>query len=510
MRLSFLPIALLAAGCTEQKVTVYNTPPGVSILSPTDGAVIAPGSLIEFWGVVDDSQDAAEDLAISWASSVDGQLGTDPADADGTTYLAVTELTAGTHAITLTAVDGDGESGLATITVEVEYGGTSADGPTVIMTGPAEGSSFLSGEEISFVAAVTDPDQTCDTLDIAVVSDIDGTLWTGNPDAGCTVSAAYTGLSVGDHVVTITATDVDGHVGTDSAGLSVVADGRPTATITSPTAGEEFSTSETVLLEGTVGDVETDTELLSVTWSSDRDGVLGSGAPDSSGYTAGGVVLSEGVHVLTLTVVDADAKEGTDSVAVTVIDGNNVDDDGDGYTENEGDCADDDPRTNPGAAELCDTADNDCDGETNEDFADSYEANETYGTAYDVGEVDDEFIGSDSVTISGLTLHNEDDIDCFSFGADDEWYDPVDITVSAETFASSGSYVLDLYWVDAGTLQASDGGYGKLLAEYDGDSNPFEDGEDNWVVCVYSNHGGWDDSACSADYSLDIVTEWGF
>ncbi|KKR25056.1 MAG: hypothetical protein UT55_C0050G0008, partial [Candidatus Peregrinibacteria bacterium GW2011_GWE2_39_6] len=39
-----------------------------------------------------------------------------------------------------------------------------------------------------------------------------------------------------------------------------------------------------------------------------------------------------------------------------------VDDDGDGYTEDGGDCNDADPAVHPGAAELCNEVDDDCDG----------------------------------------------------------------------------------------------------------------------------------------------------
>ena len=45
------------------------------------------------------------------------------------------------------------------------------------------------------------------------------------------------------------------------------------------------------------------------------------------------------------------------------------DDDGDGYTIDDGDCADDDAAINPGAFEVCDGADNNCDGAADDDSA---------------------------------------------------------------------------------------------------------------------------------------------
>jgi len=493
-----LTIALLA-GCQEKALTVYNTPPTVSILSPSDGAGSNPGELVEFYGLVRDQQSDSEELEVLWASSLDGDLWSEPPDVNGDVYSATNELSSGTHTITLTAADEQGEASVASILLTIAPGSNTEGAPSVVILGPTEGQVFGASEAVNLVAAVTDDEDAEETLLCELVDVPDGSVWTGNPTSTGSLTVPLS-PTPGAHSLTLYATDADGNSTQATVTFEVSADSRPTATILQPGDSSTWSTDDTISFRGSVTDDATDVEALSVVWSSDVSGILGTNPADSSGAVSTARALPQGTHTITLTTTDGDGQTGSDSVVIFVADPLDVDDDGDGYTENEGDCDDADATTSPGEAEACDDADNDCDGTVNEDWWDTYETNDSaYG--YDCGEVDSSFLWSGStLELAGLTFSSADDEDWFSWDADDEYYDNVSISVTASRLPAAGTYTLELYDRDSGRVVDSASGSASLTVGYDGDL--FDDDEDNWAVRIYTLT--WPSGSCATTYTLSI------
>lgn len=144
---------------------------------------------------------------------------------------------------------------------------------------------------------------------------------------------------------------------------------------------------------GKVSDVSIDDYTLTNGWSFDGDGAFLNNADTLKG-SSGALVFSESTHtVIGLHHAGSSDIDGTpignkarllSSIIVDVPDfvetieedienhstpPNLSDDDGDGYTENEGDCNDDNTAIYPGVPEYCNEYDDDCDGDVDESDA---------------------------------------------------------------------------------------------------------------------------------------------
>lgn len=113
------------------------------------------------------------------------------------------------------------------------------------------------------------------------------------------------------------------------------------------------------------------------------------------------------------------------------------DDDGDGYTENEGDCDDTNSSVYPGAEDTCDGFDSDCDGDKDEDSVsdDPNEPNDTEPVS--IGNLDD----SSDLSVVGI-LHNDDDVDRYSFYVPDSTWSNFSLTMTLANIPSDATYMM--------------------------------------------------------------------
>ena len=191
--------------------------------------------------------------------------------------------------------------------------------------------------------------------------------------------------------------------------------------------------------------------------------------------------------------------DGASDAVATYTDG-----DLDGYTENQGDCDDTDPYTHPAAEDVCDDADNNCDGRLNDGDWDGQEPSDSLADAIDAGVVDGSIIiDADEWSISGLTLHHSTDEDWIRFDADDDIYDNVSVTVSVGMLPSTGNFLVELFLEDESMTVpvASASGSGRLVVSYTGDM--WDGGEDDFVIRVTSI--SWPGGSCGSTYSVDIA-----
>jgi hypothetical protein len=85
----------------------------------------------------------------------------------------------------------------------------------------------------------------------------------------------------------------------------------PIITITGPVDGTFFASGESIALAGSASDPEDGDLTSSLVWTSDLDGQIGAGGSTS-------VLLSNGTHTITASVIDSRSLTGSTSVTITI------------------------------------------------------------------------------------------------------------------------------------------------------------------------------------------------
>jgi hypothetical protein len=283
------------------KVTITITAsdaPLVTITSPPDGQEASIGEPIDFTATVQASSGrSVAPSDIVWESDLDGQIGI------GAT-IRTSLATEGTHTITCTATDDQGQKGSASITVNV----VTNRAPVVTISAPADGAYFKDTDPITFRGSANDPeDGPIAGTSLRWLSDISGQIGIGNP--------VTTSLPLGDHVIRLNATDSQGAVGEAQITVHVVSNLPPVCTINRPQPGARFVEGQSVSFVGSCSDPESGAVTTGLVWSSDLDGQLGLGGTVQTALT------TVGDHVVSLCAPDpVDASlQGCGTVSITVV-----------------------------------------------------------------------------------------------------------------------------------------------------------------------------------------------
>jgi len=412
--------------------------------------------------------------------------------------------------------------------------------PTVTFIRPVDGAAFDPLLPVAFCLQIDD-DGPVDELTITLESSLEGTLPVGTTTDCDGGNAGFEqALDDGDHTLAVVAVDSRGQAGSDEITLLADPNTPPRCAVDSPVDGDTAEQGDRVDFAASLEDAEDAGEELLAEWHSDLDGVLWSGSPDSSGEVALSTTeLSAGSHSLTLQVTDT--RGATDACSTTLEIDPCLDDDADGFTTCDDDCDDAEPTAYPGAEEIADGQDNDCDGEIDEgtsladDDADGWteldgdcddsdpavnpEATDVWYDGVDsdcdgAGDYDADGDGWDSDAHSGGDPLDCDDTDSsVNPGQSEVWYDGVDSDCdgASDYDADGDGYTSDAYGGSDCDDSASGTHPGNTDAWYDGvdadcdgasDYDADDDGYD------HDGYGGADCDDADAEISPGAVEVW--
>jgi len=169
--------------------------PEVTVTSPNDGVSIMAGETFTLTGTATSGYDINEYI---WTSDSLGNLGSGAS-------VPVVAYNLGEHTITLTAVDAQLRASSASVQIKINLPENAF--PDLTITWPPNGGNFQSSQPVVLSGYGTDPeDGPLHPTKLTWESDVDGSLGVGTP-------FTMTGLSPGNHFITLLGTDGHGLTG---------------------------------------------------------------------------------------------------------------------------------------------------------------------------------------------------------------------------------------------------------------------------------------------------------
>ena len=257
-----------------------NDPPTCAITGPESGSVGAEGELITFTGTADDLNVTPDFLEVAWSSDKDGDIGTSTPTSTGEVTFPYSDLSVNTHVVTMKVTDELGE----TCTTDTVF--TVGTAPVLTITAPSDGAVLDHGEAVVFQATVSDNEDLPNEVTLSWESDIDGVFSTDGADSSGEVTLSVDSLSVGDQVVTVTATDTDGLFVAETVSFNLNVPPVVSSVTISP---DPAYNDDTLVCTATATDADGGTPSITYRWTG---GATGSELPLTSIIAASGDTLT--------------------------------------------------------------------------------------------------------------------------------------------------------------------------------------------------------------------------
>jgi hypothetical protein len=311
---ALLTIHLLACD-SDKGVQVFNPPPTAEITSHSDGDEVSEGYAAEFRAELTDPNNPVGELQAQWYAGGTEVCPMLPPNENGTSICtAVIGLEEGE--VEVVVKDPQNAAGSAGVSLSV----IPTDAPTAAIILPDAEGVFYSDQLITFQGLASDSEDSPQDLVAFWESSIDAIL---DVEAEPGEDGGFTGfgyLGEGDHGLTLHVEDTTGKTASESITVTVgPPNSAPSCAITEPVTGSVVLINELVTFEAQASDADVPADWLAVSWSSDKDGELGSSTPTSAGeitfpYSA----LTADTHVISMTVTDELGETCTDNLVLTI------------------------------------------------------------------------------------------------------------------------------------------------------------------------------------------------
>ena len=290
-------------GCDSDKsLTVQNPSPKAEIVSPSSGDSVLEGFVTEFSGTVTDSNHTPDQLKTSWF--VNGEVVCDDVIPD-VTGMSRCDISLGLEDSEIILAVRDPENARAEDSVVVMV--VESEAPSAQIIRPQMTGVYYADQLITFEGVVSDAEDSISDLSAYWNSNVDGVLEQVDttPDSSGNIQG-YSSLSEGTHAIELHVEDSTGKTNRESVIIEIgPPNSSPLCEIISPADGAAGPQGGTVEFEATVSDVDISPEQLTVAWSSDKDGPIGSSIPTSDGNISFAYAnLSVNPHTVTLMVTD--------------------------------------------------------------------------------------------------------------------------------------------------------------------------------------------------------------